>query len=71
MTENTGTVNIIDNDRVTVGFVDLYHNVSEDIESERNIIVCVELSGEIEKNVTVTIATESSDSPLGVATASE
>lgn len=71
VTDNTSTVNIIDNDSVNVGFVELLLNVSEDVEIERSVTVCIELSGEIEKNVTVTIATESSDGPLGVATSSK
>ena len=69
--DNTSTVNIIDNDIVTVGFVELLLNVSEDIEIERSVTLCVKLSGEIERNVTVTVATASSNSPLEIATASE
>ncbi len=71
VTDNTSSVYIIDNDSVNVGFVELLVNVSEDVEIERSVTVCIELSGEIEKNVKVTIATESSNSPLGVATSSE
>ena len=69
VTQNTSTVTIIDNDSVSVGFVNLSFNVSEDVEIERSVSLCVGLTGEIEKNVSVTVATESSENPLAVATA--
>lgn len=64
-------MDIIDDDSVRVGFTQLLVNVSEDIESERSVMLCVQLSGVIEKNVTVRVATESSNNLLRAATASE
>lgn len=67
VTPNTSNVFIIDNDHVTVGFEEVLFNVSEDLESERNITVCVELTGEIERRVLVTVATESASDSTHVA----
>lgn len=69
VTQNTSTVTIIDNDSVTVGFVGLSFNVTENVESDRNVTLCVELTGEIEKSVSVIVNTTSSESPSAVATA--
>ena len=71
LTPNTSNVYIIDNDHVTVGFEEVLFNVSEELESERNITVCVGLSGELERSVVVTVATESAPGSTGVANSGE